>query len=102
MIGCLKWEKVILLEDFFILLSLQLVFLNGINSKDLHAGNMNGLPMTTWRGLLGAALSSYHKLLLVNTSRNSEFSFFLSLAKSHSTCPQVLSAVAEYLDSLQG
>lgn len=69
---------------------------------EVGEGNMNGLPMTTWRGLLGAALSSYHKLLLVNTSRNSEFSFFLSLAKSHSTCPQVLSAVAEYLDSLQG
>ncbi|EES00968.2 hypothetical protein BDA96_03G215700 [Sorghum bicolor] len=64
--------------------------------------NMNGLPMTTWRSLLGAALSSYHELLLVNTSRNSEFSFFISIAKSHSTCPQVLSAVAEYLDSLQG
>lgn len=62
--------------------------------------NMNGLPLTTWRSLLGAALSSYHELLLLN--RNSEFSFFISLAKSHRTCPQVLSAVAEYLDSLQG
>lgn len=63
---------------------------------------MNGLPITTWKSLLGAALSSYHELLLVNTSRNSELSFFISLAKTHSTCPQVLSAVAEYLDSKQG
>uniref|UniRef100_K3XDN4 Uncharacterized protein n=1 Tax=Setaria italica TaxID=4555 RepID=K3XDN4_SETIT len=63
--------------------------------------NVNGLPMTTWRGLIGAALSSYCELLLVNTNINSELSFFISLAKSHSTCPQVLSAVAEYLDSLQ-
>ncbi|XP_062230251.1 uncharacterized protein LOC133927941 isoform X2 [Phragmites australis] len=64
--------------------------------------NMSGLPKTTWRSLLGAALSSYHELLLVNTSRNSELNLFISLAKRHSTCPQVLSAVAEYLDSVQG
>ncbi|TVU34273.1 hypothetical protein EJB05_16104 [Eragrostis curvula] len=64
--------------------------------------NMNGLPKTTWRSLLGTALSSYHELLLVKTSRNSELDLFVSLAKSHSTCPQVLSAVAEYLESLQG
>jgi U3 small nucleolar RNA-associated protein 20 len=57
--------------------------------------------VTTWRGLIGAALSSYRELLLVNTNINSELSFFISLAKSHSTCPQVLSAVAEYLDNLQ-
>ncbi|KAF8670965.1 hypothetical protein HU200_050235 [Digitaria exilis] len=64
--------------------------------------DINGLTSTTWRSLLGAALSSYHELLLVNTNRYSELNFFISLAKSHSTCPQVLSAVAEYLDSLQG
>ncbi|CAO2170436.1 unnamed protein product [Urochloa humidicola] len=64
--------------------------------------NMNGLPVTTWRALLGAALSSYCELLLVNSNRNSELNFFLLLAKSHSTCPKVLSAVAEYLESLQG
>ncbi|XP_039847986.1 small subunit processome component 20 homolog isoform X2 [Panicum virgatum] len=64
--------------------------------------NVNGLSKTTWRSLLGAALSSYHELLVVNANRNSELSFFILLAKSHSTCPQVLSAVAEYLDSLQG
>ncbi|WVZ69932.1 hypothetical protein U9M48_018646 [Paspalum notatum var. saurae] len=69
---------------------------------EVREENMNGLPLPTWRSLLGAALSSYHELLLVNTSRNSELGFFISLAKSHKTCPQVLSAVAEYLDSLQG
>lgn len=63
---------------------------------------MNGLPLTTWRSLLGAALSSYHELLPVNSNIYSELNFFISLAKSHSTCPQVLSAVAEYLDSMQG
>ncbi|KAL6881997.1 hypothetical protein ACP4OV_011469 [Aristida adscensionis] len=64
--------------------------------------SINSLPKTRWRSLLGAALSSYHELLLGNTSRNSELCLFLSLAKRHSTCQQVLSAVAEYLDSLQG
>ncbi|KAG2589626.1 small subunit processome component 20 homolog [Panicum virgatum] len=69
---------------------------------EVEEENVNGLPKATWRSLLGAALSSYHELLVVNANRNSELSFFISLAKSHSTCPQVLSAVAEYLDSLQG
>lgn len=67
-----------------------------------HADSISGLPKNTWRSLLGAALLSYHELLLVNVGKESELSFFLSLAKRHSTCPQVLSAVAEYLDSLHG
>lgn len=33
--------------------------------------NMNDLPKTTWRSMLGTALSSYHELLLVKTSKNS-------------------------------
>ncbi|KAG8051514.1 hypothetical protein GUJ93_ZPchr0001g29715 [Zizania palustris] len=64
--------------------------------------DISGLPKTTWRSLLGAALSSYHELLLVSNSRNSEIGLFQSLAKRHSTSLQVLSAVAEYLDSLPG
>ncbi|KAL6615458.1 hypothetical protein ACP70R_037728 [Stipagrostis hirtigluma subsp. patula] len=64
--------------------------------------SINGLPKTTWTSLLGAALSSYHELLLVNSSRSSELGLFLSLAKRHSTSLHVLSAVAKYLDSLQG
>uniref|UniRef100_J3L1D9 Uncharacterized protein n=1 Tax=Oryza brachyantha TaxID=4533 RepID=J3L1D9_ORYBR len=64
--------------------------------------NISGLPKTTWRSLLGAALSSYHELLLIDTRRNPETGHILSLAKRHSTSLQVLSAIAEYLDSLHG
>ncbi|KAM3330839.1 hypothetical protein ACQJBY_027135 [Aegilops geniculata] len=69
---------------------------------EVEEDSISGLPKNTWRSLLGAALLSYHELLLVNAGKKSELSFFLSLAKRHSTCPQVLSAVAEYLDSLHG
>uniref|UniRef100_A0A0E0JKH0 Uncharacterized protein n=1 Tax=Oryza punctata TaxID=4537 RepID=A0A0E0JKH0_ORYPU len=69
---------------------------------EVEAENISSLPKTTWRSLLGAALSSYHELLLINTSKSSEMGHILSLAKRHSTSPQVLSAIAEYLDSLPG
>ncbi|KAM0879606.1 hypothetical protein ACQ4PT_034126 [Festuca glaucescens] len=69
---------------------------------EVEEDSISGLPKDTWRSLLGAALLTYHELLLVNVSKSSELSLFLSLAKRHSTCPQVLSAVAEYLDSLLG
>ncbi|KAF0916337.1 hypothetical protein E2562_005936 [Oryza meyeriana var. granulata] len=69
---------------------------------EVEEENISGLPKTTWRSLLGAALSSYHELLLINNSKNSEIGHILSLAKRHSTSPQVLSAIAEYLDSLPG
>jgi len=69
---------------------------------EMEKDSISGLPKDTWISLLGAALLSYHELLLVSVSKNSELSLFLSIAKRHSTCPQVLSAVAEYLDSLLG
>lgn len=69
---------------------------------EVEEDSISGLPKNTWRSLLGASLLSYHELLPANVSRNSESGLFLSLAKKHSTCPQVLSAVAEYLDSLHG
>uniref|UniRef100_A0A0D3EQK7 Uncharacterized protein n=1 Tax=Oryza barthii TaxID=65489 RepID=A0A0D3EQK7_9ORYZ len=69
---------------------------------EVEAESISGLPKTTWRSLLGAALSSYHELQLINTSISSGIGQILSLAKKHSTSPQVLSAIAEYLDSLHG
>uniref|UniRef100_A0A0D9V2B9 Uncharacterized protein n=1 Tax=Leersia perrieri TaxID=77586 RepID=A0A0D9V2B9_9ORYZ len=69
---------------------------------ELEEENISGLPKSTWRSLLGAALSSYHELLLMNTSKSSETGHILSLVKRHSTSPQVLSAIVEYLDSLPG
>lgn len=58
------------------------------------------LPKSTWQSLLGAALTSYHKLLLIKQLGHSETSNFLRLAKRHKTSLQVLSAVADFLDSV--
>ncbi|XP_010938573.1 uncharacterized protein [Elaeis guineensis] len=67
---------------------------------ELEADQLATLPKSTWQSLLGAALSSYHKLLPIKQLRHSETSDFLRLAKRHKTSPQVLSAVAEFLDSV--
>ncbi|KAG1347740.1 hypothetical protein COCNU_06G015690 [Cocos nucifera] len=67
---------------------------------ELEADQLATLPKSTWQSLLGAALSSYHKLLLIKQLRHSEASDFLRLAKRHKTSLQVLSAVAEFLDSV--
>ncbi|CAL9093376.1 unnamed protein product [Musa textilis] len=57
-------------------------------------------PKSTWQSIIGAALSSFHKLLLVKKLGPSETSIFLHLAKRHKSSLQVLSAVAEYLNSV--
>ncbi|CAL9158827.1 unnamed protein product [Musa hybrid cultivar] len=57
-------------------------------------------PKSTWQSIIGAALSSFHKLLLVKKLGPSETSIFLHLAKRHKSSLQVLSAVAEYSDSV--
>ncbi|XP_073005480.1 uncharacterized protein [Typha latifolia] len=69
---------------------------------DAEADCVGGLSKSTWHGLLGAALASYSKFLLVRNSGNSEIGLFLSLAKRHKTSPQVLSAVAEFLETVLG
>lgn len=56
--------------------------------------------MSIWQDLLGAMLNSYHKLLLHESSGPSEAYTFLHIAKRHKSSPIVLSAVAEYLDSV--
>lgn len=63
--------------------------------------NIAGVPMPIWQDLLGATLNSYHKLLLHESSGASEEAYkFLHIAKRHKSSPRILSAVAEYLDSV--
>lgn len=62
--------------------------------------NIASVPMLIWQDLLGATLNSYHKLLLHESSGPSEAYKFLHIAKRHKLSPRILSAVAEYLDSV--
>lgn len=66
----------------------------------LSAEKNASFPKSTWQSIIGAALSSFHKLLLVKKLGPSETSIFLHLAKRHKSSLQVLSAVAEYSDSV--
>ncbi|XP_042384346.1 U3 small nucleolar RNA-associated protein 20-like isoform X1 [Zingiber officinale] len=77
-----------------------------INSIDqfleAETDKIENMLKSTWQGILGGVLSSYHKLLLVNKLATSEVKTFLNLAKKHKSSLQVLSSVAEYLDSISG
>lgn len=59
-----------------------------------------GVDKVTWQSLVGAALTSYHKMLLHSKSGLSETSNFMCLAKRFKSSSQVLSAVADFLDSM--
>eukprot|EP00268_Persea_americana_P031222 TRINITY_DN30328_c0_g1_i1.p1 TRINITY_DN30328_c0_g1~~TRINITY_DN30328_c0_g1_i1.p1 ORF type:complete len:2757 (-),score=438.74 TRINITY_DN30328_c0_g1_i1:344-7405(-) len=82
------------------------VMMNFINALDLfltiEADKIAGVEKLTWQSLLGAALTSYDKMLLHSKSGLSETSNFMRLAKRFKSSSQVLSAVADFLDSLSG
>lgn len=69
-----------------------------------ESADIAGHPRTTWQSLVGAALGSYCKLVANQNSRfdDSVVSSFLDLARKHKTCSQVLSPVADFLDSVCG
>lgn len=59
-----------------------------------------GVDKVTWQSLVGAALTSHHKMLLHSKLGLSETSNFMCLAKRFKSSSQVLSAVADFLDSM--
>lgn len=69
-----------------------------------ESADIAGHPRTTWQSLVGAALGSYCKSLANQNSGcdDSVVSRFLDLARKHKTCSQVLSPVADFLDSVCG
>ncbi|WOK99438.1 small subunit processome component [Canna indica] len=69
---------------------------------ETEADKIADVPTSTWQSIIGAALSSYHKLLIMKKFEASEASTFLHLAKRHKSSLPVLSAVAEYMDSIFG
>lgn len=70
----------------------------------LFLADIAGHPRTTWQSLVGAALGSYYKSLANQNSRSDDsiISRFLDLSRKHKTCYQVLSPVADILDSVCG
>lgn len=79
-----------------------LVDFNKFNLYVFHSGCLAGLPKQAWQSVLGAALSSYNKSHNAEKSGPEETSKFLHLAKRYRSSSQVLSAVADYLDSVYG
>lgn len=65
-------------------------------------GCVAGLPKQAWESLIGASLMSYNKSDNFKKSGSEETSKFLYLAKRYRSSPQVLSAVADYLDFVYG
>ncbi|XP_052189171.1 uncharacterized protein LOC127799294 isoform X2 [Diospyros lotus] len=61
--------------------------------------NIAGFPTHTWQSLIGAALSSYQKMHFGNFG-DEKVSQFLLLASRYRSSPQILSAVADFLDSV--
>nr|XP_018626916.1 small subunit processome component 20 homolog isoform X2 [Nicotiana tomentosiformis] len=69
-----------------------------------ESADIAGHPRTTWQSLVGAALGSYYKSLANQNSRSDDsiISRILDLSRKHKTCYQVLSPVADILDSVCG
>ncbi|KAF5199197.1 Small subunit processome component 20-like protein [Thalictrum thalictroides] len=69
----------------------------------IEADEVAGVPTCTWQSLVGAALACYHRLQLSEKSAlTQKTKTFLDLAKKYRSSSQVLFAVAEFLDAVQG
>lgn len=68
----------------------------------IEADNIAGFPTKTWQSLIGAALSSHHRLHYGKKCCLEETSKILHLAERYKSSFQVLHAVANFLDSVHG
>lgn len=62
--------------------------------------NIAGFAKHTWHSLIGAALSSFNKLCSGDFIRDEVVRKFLQLAARYRSSPQILCAVADFLDSM--
>lgn len=65
---------------------------------DLFSANTSSAPELLWQSLLGAALSSCHKL--PRRINHNDLEEALSMAKDYKSCVQVLTPVADFLDTM--
>ncbi|KAL3724550.1 hypothetical protein ACJRO7_029686 [Eucalyptus globulus] len=61
-----------------------------------------GFARHTWQSLIGTAISSHHRLCCNTKAGFEDANKVVQLAKKHKASPQVLVAVADYLDSVHG
>ncbi|KAG8377667.1 hypothetical protein BUALT_Bualt08G0056700 [Buddleja alternifolia] len=73
-----------------------------INAMDELLMVESGFPQNTWESVIGAALRSYHKLVFSGNIAHTDSAMtkFLDLAKRYRSSLQILSAVADILDSI--
>ncbi|KAL8494904.1 hypothetical protein ACS0TY_019169 [Phlomoides rotata] len=73
-----------------------------INAIDKLLMVESSFPHNIWYSLIGAALGSYHKLVFRRGIAHEEFAVikFLDLSRRYKLSPQILSAVADILDSV--
>ncbi|KAL1538797.1 small subunit processome component 20 [Salvia divinorum] len=88
-------------EVMYIMMKVLMELINAID-KLLIVESKAGLQQDTWYCLLGAALRSYNKLVSRRAIDHEESAMFkfLDLAKRYKLSPQILSAVADILDSV--
>ncbi|XP_059666315.1 uncharacterized protein LOC132312087 [Cornus florida] len=65
-----------------------------------ESDNVAGIHKHTWQSLIGAALTSFHKLHFANKTGHEEVGKYLDLAKRYKSSSQILTTVADFLDSL--
>ncbi|KAJ0966400.1 hypothetical protein J5N97_027538 [Dioscorea zingiberensis] len=82
------------------ILAVQNLIINLDQLLETDSDSIAGLSKLTWESLLGAALESRYKVLLFSKNRVVETNDLLHFVKRHKNSPQVLSAVAEIMDSM--
>lgn len=78
---------------FFVLESTNILLMGPFSA------NTFSTPELKWQSLLGAALSSCHKL--PRRINHNDLEEALSMAKDYKSCVQVLTPVADFLDSIR-
>uniref|UniRef100_A0A803Q1W1 ARM repeat superfamily protein n=1 Tax=Cannabis sativa TaxID=3483 RepID=A0A803Q1W1_CANSA len=68
----------------------------------IESDNAAGVPKHVLQSIIGSAIHSYSKLHRGRNDKCEETSRFLHLARRHKSCTQILSAVADFLDSAYG
>ncbi|CAL0327253.1 unnamed protein product [Lupinus luteus] len=67
-----------------------------------NADDIADTSKKTWESIIGAALSSYNRLYRDDKCKDDETGTFLSLGKRYKSSPQVLLAIADYLELKYG
>ncbi|KAM6565406.1 hypothetical protein CsatA_024534 [Cannabis sativa] len=68
----------------------------------IESDNATGVPKHVLQSIIGSAIHSYSKLHRGRNDKCEGTSRFLHLARRHKSCTQILSAVADFLDSAYG